>query len=163
MTVTLGGAVPGVVSTRTDFWPHPRGRWAPPCTADLELADLTEDDQHLAERMGALRRLLRQFEKPTGRFGRFAMWTMNMHHSKGTDWGLQQISIERDATILDVGCGGGRTVHKLAGIATEGKVYGIDFSDESVAASRRTNQRELAGARSRTHPLTASPLHVSIT
>src|SRR5260370_39844866 len=105
MTVTLGGAVPGVVSTRTDFWPHPRGRWAPPCTADLELADLTEDDQHLAERMGALRRLLRQFEKPTGRFGRFALWTMNIHHSKGTDWGLQQISIERDATILDVGCG----------------------------------------------------------
>lgn len=97
--------------------------------------------------MSLLRTLLDQFEKPTGRFGRFVLWTMNIHHSKGTDWGLQQISIDKGATILDVGCGGGRTVHKLAGIATEGKVYGIDFSDESVAASRRTNQRELAAGR----------------
>jgi ubiquinone/menaquinone biosynthesis C-methylase UbiE len=32
------------------------------------------------------------------------------------------------------------TVHKLAGIATAGKVYGIDFSEESVAVSRRTNK-----------------------
>jgi ubiquinone/menaquinone biosynthesis C-methylase UbiE len=91
--------------------------------------------------------LLRQFEKPTGWFGRFVLWTMNIHHSKGTDWGLQLISIAKDATVLDVGCGGGRTVHKLAGIAMEGKVYGIDFSDESVAASRRTNQREVAAGR----------------
>jgi ubiquinone/menaquinone biosynthesis C-methylase UbiE len=38
-----------------------------------------------------------------------------------------------------VGCGGGRTVSKLAGVAGQGKVYGIDFSEESVAASERTN------------------------
>jgi ubiquinone/menaquinone biosynthesis C-methylase UbiE len=64
---------------------------------------------------------------------------MNAGHSKLTDWGLEQISIENHYTILDVGCGGGRTVSKLAAIATEGKVYGIDFSEESVAATKRTN------------------------
>lgn len=58
-----------------------------------------------------------------------------------TDWGLTHLAIEQHDTILDVGCGGGRTVHKLAGIATEGKVYGVDFSEESVTFSRRTNQR----------------------
>jgi ubiquinone/menaquinone biosynthesis C-methylase UbiE len=64
---------------------------------------------------------------------------MNAGHSKLTDWGLKQISIQNHYTILDVGCGGGRTVGKLAAIATQGKVYGIDFSEESVAASKRTN------------------------
>jgi ubiquinone/menaquinone biosynthesis C-methylase UbiE len=62
---------------------------------------------------------------------------MNSSHSKLTDWGLGQISIENLRAILDVGCGGGRTVSKLAAIATQGKVYGLDYSDESVAATKR--------------------------
>jgi ubiquinone/menaquinone biosynthesis C-methylase UbiE len=64
---------------------------------------------------------------------------MNSSHSKLTDWGLEQISIENDHTILDVGCGGGRTVSKLAAIATQGKVYAVDYSEESVAATKKTN------------------------
>ena len=47
--------------------------------------------------------------------------------------------MESQYTILDVGCGGGRTVSKLAAKAKEGKVYGVDHSEESVAASKRTN------------------------
>ena len=43
--------------------------------------------------------------------------------------------------VLDVGCGGGRTVSKLAAMAAQGKVYGVDYSDESVAATKRTNAR----------------------
>jgi len=42
--------------------------------------------------------------------------------------------------ILDVGCGGGRTVNTLAKIATEGKVYGIDYSQVSVAVSTSKNK-----------------------
>jgi len=66
---------------------------------------------------------------------------MNSSHSKLTDWGLEHISIENHQTILDAGCGGGRTVSKLAAIATQGKVYGVDYSEESVAATKRTNAR----------------------
>jgi ubiquinone/menaquinone biosynthesis C-methylase UbiE len=58
-----------------------------------------------------------------------------------TNWGLSHLSIGKQDMILDVGCGGGGTVHKLAKIATNGKVYGIDFSDESVMVSRRTNKQ----------------------
>jgi ubiquinone/menaquinone biosynthesis C-methylase UbiE len=65
---------------------------------------------------------------------------MNARHSGVTDWGLSQISIGKQSTILDVGCGGGRTVSKLAALATEGKVYGIDFSSESVAFATRLNR-----------------------
>jgi SAM-dependent methyltransferase len=91
--------------------------------------------------MGIVSNLLDQARKPTGWLGRFTLWTFNIQHSKVTDWGLKHVSIEKHDTILDVGCGGGLTVHKLAAIATEGKVYGIDFSEESVAASRGTNQQ----------------------
>jgi ubiquinone/menaquinone biosynthesis C-methylase UbiE len=82
-----------------------------------------------------------QCQKPTGWFGRIVLWRMNSWHSKLTDWGLAHISVEKHYTILDVGCGGGRTVSKLAAAATQGKVYGIDYSEESVAASKRTNAR----------------------
>lgn len=64
---------------------------------------------------------------------------MNSSHSKLTDWGLEHISIQNLDTILDVGCGGGRTISKLASIAAQAKVYGVDYSDESVAATKRTN------------------------
>jgi ubiquinone/menaquinone biosynthesis C-methylase UbiE len=66
---------------------------------------------------------------------------MNQRHSGVTDWGLAQISVGKRDTILDAGCGGGRTVNKLAAKAPEGKVYGIDFSEESVAAATRMNAR----------------------
>lgn len=82
-----------------------------------------------------------QCQKPTGWLGRFTLWRMNSSHSKVTDWGLTHISIEKHFTILDVGCGGGRTISKLAAAATQGKVYGVDYSEESVAASKRTNAR----------------------
>ncbi len=89
--------------------------------------------------MGIISKLLNQARKPTGWLSRLILRDFNRHHSKLTDWGLKRIAIEKHDTILDVGCGGGLTVHKLAGIATEGKVYGIDFSEESVTVSHRTN------------------------
>lgn len=83
-----------------------------------------------------------QCQQPRGWIGRFLLWRMNAHHSGVTDWGLAQIAIGRHSTILDVGCGGGRTLTKLAA-ATDGKVYGIDYSEASVAASKRTNARSI--------------------
>jgi ubiquinone/menaquinone biosynthesis C-methylase UbiE len=85
-----------------------------------------------------------QFQKPRGLVGRWILQKMNVHHSPLTDWGLAHVPVEKHYTILDVGCGGGRTVSKLAVAALEGKVCGIDFSETSVAASKRTNARQIA-------------------
>src|SRR5215813_350172 len=86
-------------------------------------------------------RLVSQCQKPRGWLGRMLLWNMNTRHSQVTDWGLGHVRIEAHDTILDVGCGGGRTLSKLAEVVTQGKVYGIDYSEESVAASKRTNAR----------------------
>ena len=83
---------------------------------------------------------LRQHQKPSGWMGRVVLWLMNRRHSNLTDWGLGHISIKERDTILDVGCGGGRTVSKLAAAASKGTVSGIDYSEESVAAARRFNR-----------------------
>ncbi len=111
--------------------------------------------------MGTISKLLNQCRKPTGWFGRLLLRDFNRHHSKVTDWGLKHISIQKHDTILDVGCGGGRTVHKLAGIATDGKVYGIDFSEESVTVSRRTNKQWIAMGRVEILPGSVSRLPFS--
>lgn len=85
-----------------------------------------------------------QCQKPTGWLGRFVLWNMNSRHSKVTDWGLSKISIRKPDIILDVGCGGGRTVNKLAAIATEGTVYGLDYSEASAAVAKKTNTQWIA-------------------
>jgi ubiquinone/menaquinone biosynthesis C-methylase UbiE len=88
-----------------------------------------------------------QCQNPTGWLGRWALRNMNSRHSKVTDWGLSPASIGKEDIILDVGCGGGRTVSKLAAVATQGKVYGIDHSTESVAMAVRINRRWIDIAR----------------
>jgi SAM-dependent methyltransferase len=58
---------------------------------------------------------------------------VNAEDSRMTDWALTHVSVGNGANILDVGCGGGRTVQKLAGMTAGGKVFGIDLSEEIVA------------------------------
>ena len=82
-----------------------------------------------------------QCQKPTGWLGRLVVRNMNARHSGVTDWGLARISIEKHFKILDIGCGGGRTVSKLAAVATEGKVYGIDYSTASIEVASKTNRK----------------------
>lgn len=89
--------------------------------------------------MSAADKVIAQCRKPSGLFGRFILWDMNRHHSKLTDWGLTHVALRRTDTILDVGCGGGRTISKLAEMAA--KVHGIDYSEDSVTAAHRSNKR----------------------
>lgn len=72
---------------------------------------------------------------------------MNSRHSTVTDWGLSHASIQKTDTILDVGCGGGRTVSKLASMASQGKVYGVDYSPVSVSVARKLNAGSIAQGR----------------
>ncbi len=82
---------------------------------------------------------LYQVRRPSKWGGRFFLWMMNSSHSSLTDWGLNHIKVEQNFTILDVGCGGGRTIQKLATLAPDGTVYGVDYAKGSVAASSAKN------------------------
>lgn len=91
--------------------------------------------------------LVSQVRKPNRWVGRPFLWLMNSSHSPVTNWGLSHITVGKQFTILDVGCGGGATVNKLVAIATDGMVYGVDYADGSVAVSRAKNARWIDAGR----------------
>ncbi len=87
-----------------------------------------------------MEKMVKQCRKPTGIFGRLMARGMNYGH-KVAGWGLNHVSVNKDYVILDVGCGGGKTVNTLAKMAAEGKVYGIDYSEDSVAVASKVNKK----------------------
>lgn len=91
--------------------------------------------------------VLLQARRPTKWVGRYFVRAMNQGHSRLTDWGLTHVQIQNHFTILDVGCGGGRTVQNLAAIASQGMVHGIDYSEGSVAAARVQNEQLIKAGR----------------
>lgn len=97
--------------------------------------------------MANAKKSLPQCQKPSGWIGRLIVWNMNSRHSTVTDWGLSHASINKTDRILDVGCGGGRTIGKLAAMASEGKVYGVDYSAVSVSIARKVNAASIAQGR----------------
>jgi ubiquinone/menaquinone biosynthesis C-methylase UbiE len=91
--------------------------------------------------------VLLQARKPDKWFGRIFARAMNKGHDSMSDWGLRHVIIESRFTILDVGCGGGRTIEKLAAIAAGGMVYGIDYAEGSVSVSRELNSNLIKAGR----------------
>jgi len=88
--------------------------------------------------------LMGQFRRPTGRRGRFVAALMNRGHKPLTLWGLTHVNIEPNYVILDVGCGGGKSVNRLAQKAPLGKVFGIDYSADMVEYSKKVNKKLIA-------------------
>ena len=72
---------------------------------------------------------------------------MNLSHAGLTKWGLTHASIQPTDTILDVGCGGGRTIDTMAKAASHGRVFGVDYSATSVDVARRVNAAAIEAGR----------------
>ena len=84
----------------------------------------------------------RQVKKPTRFVGRLFAGLMNDSHSALTDWALGHLQIDKGSSVLDVGCGGGRTLEKLSRVARV--VYGVDYAAGSVSQSQSHNKRLIA-------------------
>lgn len=76
--------------------------------------------------------------KPKGKLGNIQLKSMNKEHTPVSLWGLKHLDIKTDDVILDVGCGGGININRMAQKAK--KVYGVDYSEESVKLSREVNE-----------------------
>lgn len=98
--------------------------------------------------LGLLAYLIKpQCRKPAGWLGRLAVSDTNRRYSKLTSWGLGHVDIRRTYSALDVGCGGGKTIQRLASLANEGRIYGVDYSKAAVAASRALNRPGIEAGR----------------
>ena len=97
--------------------------------------------------MNELSEKINQCKKPSGEQGKLVADSMNESHYALTTWGMEKFSIATDSIILDVGCGGGRTIHRMAEMASRGKVFGIDYSSDCVAWSSDYNAEWIKGGR----------------
>jgi len=85
--------------------------------------------------------------KPVGFGGKIMVAMMNSGHGAMADWGFGHLAIPEDATVLDVGCGGGANIKKLLEKCPKGIVNGIDYSDVSVEKSRKVNAKAIKAGR----------------
>lgn len=88
-------------------------------------------------------KLVENAERPQGFWGKMMIKSMNKGHSDLTDWALVHLEIKRSYNVLDVGCGGGKTVSKLCTKIGNGKVFGIDYSELCVEKSKKLNKNNI--------------------
>jgi ubiquinone/menaquinone biosynthesis C-methylase UbiE len=98
----------------------------------------------VVESMAEKSNLMNQYKCPTGSRGQQVAALMNRHHKQLTTWGLTKVEIGSEYVILDVGCGGGKTISLLAQLAPNGKVFGIDHSPDMVEYSKKVNKKLIA-------------------
>ena len=87
--------------------------------------------------------ILQNTSCPQGFWGRMILRGMNCFHASLARRGMKQVDWRPEWNVLDIGCGGGANVKRLLKLCPQGKVYGMDLSEESVAFARRHNAGEL--------------------
>ena len=82
------------------------------------------------------------FRDPKDNFGgRFMLKSMNKGHEKLARWGRSYLNIDKDYTVLDLGCGGGRNIEYF--LTKADKVYGLDHSITSVKMAGEINKKAI--------------------
>lgn len=78
--------------------------------------------------------------KPEGEAGAGMLEYMNEEHYEVTGWALSHFSFADGDRILDIGCGGGRTLARMARRCRTNSLTGVDYSPVSVAQTTKYNQ-----------------------
>ena len=86
--------------------------------------------------------LIEQCKNPSGLLGSFMIKIMETADSGFNKW-VQQFIDDSRRNILDVGCGGGKTIKKTAKKHKKATVYGIDISTYTVKVAKRKNSRKV--------------------
>jgi ubiquinone/menaquinone biosynthesis C-methylase UbiE len=84
------------------------------------------------------------FKKPTGWFGNVLGHVMALQHKTLTVWVIDLMGVQPTDRVLDVGCGGGMAMQRLAAKASSGFVAGVDYSQEMVEQAARRNAEAVA-------------------
>jgi ubiquinone/menaquinone biosynthesis C-methylase UbiE len=66
--------------------------------------------------------------------------SMERGHRPVGEQAIESMHVPRDARVLDVGCGSGWASRLLAAFAIQGRVTGIDISDEMISLARESSR-----------------------
>lgn len=94
-----------------------------------------------------LQKLIEQAKQPSGLIGSVMLRIMNVAHRGMTNWLMNSGLMKDGDIVLDIGCGGGRTIRSLSNINHRGKIHGIDFSEQAVSDTIRVNRYEVAAGK----------------
>ena len=87
-----------------------------------------------------LRRYYTRSRNPRGFWGFHIVKVMNgKRHAALPDWVFSELEPQKDAHVLDVGCGGGANVARLLARCPEGHVTGLDFSSICLEEAKDLN------------------------
>lgn len=99
--------------------------------------------------MGIKKKYIANVKKPQSNiYGRAQLKSMNNRHNKLALWGLAHIEMGSKKMMLDVGCGGGKNIANMLIENPNAKVYGVDYSEESVKMSKKLNNKAIKSGNS---------------
>jgi SAM-dependent methyltransferase len=88
-----------------------------------------------------------QFEKPTGLLGRLVGHLMAMKNRARSRWVIALLQVRPADRILEIGFGPGADICRVARLARDGFVAGVDHSELMVRHARRRNRRAVRAGR----------------
>ena len=93
--------------------------------------------------MEFLKKYFGNTRKPQGFMGKMMIFGMNAGHSKMSAWARERFPFMKPENIIDLGCGGGKNIEALMKMYPKAKLTGLDYSEVSVAQSRKLNQKAI--------------------
>ena len=87
-------------------------------------------------------KLVEQCKEPKGLLGITMIKIMNIMDSGLNQWALRQIHCTENK-ILDIGCGGGKTIYMLSKMYPKANIFGIDYSEAAVKTTIKKNKQKV--------------------
>jgi ubiquinone/menaquinone biosynthesis C-methylase UbiE len=90
-----------------------------------------------------------QLKSPNGQLGRLAGAVMAAINREPNDRSVAALDVCPEDTILELGCGPGMALKRMASAATRGLVIGLDSSPAMLAQAARRNRATMGAGRTR--------------
>ena len=91
--------------------------------------------------------IAKQARQPSGLLGRIVAWAMGHETSPENDRTVALLEVTPHDRVLEVGFGHGRTIEKLARLATGGIIAGLDRSAAMLKVASARNREAIAAGR----------------
>lgn len=84
-----------------------------------------------------------QHGHPTGMIGRMLGERMVRQHVPETTWTIELLDLKPEDHVLELGFGAGRAIELVAARVSNGRIAGVDISQEMVRSASRRNARAI--------------------
>jgi cyclopropane fatty-acyl-phospholipid synthase-like methyltransferase len=89
-----------------------------------------------------------QLRRPSGWFGsQVVTRVLDRANARITDTTIALLEIQPQHHVLEIGFGGGRGLDRLVGVVRDGKIWGVDFSDDVVRQAQRRFRKQVKQGR----------------